>query len=85
MSGDMTRDELEARLKGEFLALFRNPEITSFKMGDWEFVMFKRDRLTDSSVEVYRDELFITRERLGRWKSFRGFLRSMVSLMVMLK
>ena len=81
----MTRDELEARLRGEFLAVFRNPEITSFKIEDWEFVMIKRDRLTDSSVEVYRDELFITRERLGRWKGFGGFLRSMVSLMVMLK
>lgn len=77
----MTREETRSFLDREFREGFRKGGDFTVKVGDkWDIRCTRKGRLVDSVVDLYRDGEWFTRERLGRWKGYSGFLRVMTSI-----
>lgn len=78
----MTRDEMYVFLDREFRRMFYDRSITGFKVDDHWYVDFdRRETIKGSYVELIKDRKFYTRERLGRFDTFRGFLKVMTVMM----
>lgn len=78
----MNKDEYRRHLESLFRRLFYDRTVDGVTVDDvWEVRIDRRKRLVDSYVYLYRNGLLYERERLGRWKTFNGFLRVMTTVM----
>lgn len=72
-------DELKSVLDMNFRRMFKDKGMTGFKVDDRWYIDFqRRDTLRNSYVELIRDRRFFTSERLGRFKTYKGFLNAIV-------
>ena len=66
----------------QFRELFKDPTQTGFKADDHITIkMIRNSTLKTSHIEVYKDDTFWFRERLGRFNTYKGFFNAISSIL----
>lgn len=74
----MTKEQLKEYLDHKFRQLFKDRTQTSFMLDeDLQVRMVRKKTLKTSYIEVWSGDLFVDRERLGRFSNYNYFLDNM--------
>lgn len=75
----MTKEQLQEDLDHKFRQLFQDRTQEGFKVTDSITIKFVRGKsLKQSKIEVYEDNKLWFPERLGRFKTYKYFLNTIV-------